>query len=193
MANKVCGKCSELDEQGIQIRHKLYEQYIAPNHDVIYKLCKKYSFHSSHVDENYNEVLINFYLRVETYNPAKPLKTWLHIVTKRCVMEQESKRSKNSFDDLDDSYELIAEQNEPRITDMDISNYRSMYSDDVLRCLDAMNPNFKRALLLQESGYPLKEIAELEGISIGTIKCRIYHARQFLKNNLDNGKYNKKD
>ena len=71
---------------------------------------------------------------------------------------------------------------------MGLENYRELYSDDILAVLDSMKPIHKDALLLQEAGYSLKEIADIEydkGTlkyrNIETVKSRLFLARQYLK------------
>lgn len=53
---------------------------------MIYKLCMRYTFNPSDIEDNYIEVLTNMYKYIETYNPERSVQTWLHIVTKRCVL-----------------------------------------------------------------------------------------------------------
>lgn len=201
MAAKV-RKCSKLDDEGLQRRQELYAKYIEPYYRMIYKLCKQYSYHNSTVEENYNEVLMNFYLRIETYDPAKSILTWIHICTKRHVQELEKRRNKHNYDDnIDETMCGACDEHQKKYSDMDITNWREMYSDELLTILDRMNPLFRNALLLQEAGYSLKEIAKhefdngnLKKNNIETIKSRIFHARQYIKKYLDkNGNYRTTD
>lgn len=71
---------------------------------------------------------------------------------------------------------------------MGIDNYRELYNDDILNALDQLKPQYRRALLYQQAGYRLKEIAEieyrngaLESRNIETIKSRLFLARQTLQ------------
>jgi DNA-directed RNA polymerase specialized sigma24 family protein len=82
-------------------------------------------------------------------------------------------------------------EDEPSANEMGIYNYQELYNDDMLSVLDAMKSIHREALLLQEAGYSLKEIAEIEykkgtlkSHNIETIKSRLFLARQFLKKNL---------
>lgn len=185
----------EKDPEVIEKRTRLFNLYVKPNYNMIYKLCIKYSFSSLTVEENYNEVLVNFYRRIETYNPARPLLTWLHIVTKRMVWDLENKRRKhdNKNDDLSiEAYEDILYPDGATSSMLNIDNYQDYYNDDILAALDEMNPIHRDALLLQESGYSLKEIAKIEyekgtlkKPNIETIKSRLLLARKFLKSRIN--------
>ena len=74
---------------------------------------------------------------------------------------------------------------------MGIDNYRELYNDEILSVLDEMKPIHRDAFLLQEAGYSLKEIVEIEhrkgtlkSKNIETVKSRLFLARQYLKKHL---------
>ena len=48
----------EQDPKTIARRHELYNKYVAPFYNMIYKLVIQYSFSTQYVEENYNEVLV---------------------------------------------------------------------------------------------------------------------------------------
>lgn len=162
---------------------------------MIYKLCMNYSNSHDHVMENYTEVLVNFYRRIETYDPTRSIHTWLHIVTKRQVFELERQRQRHNNKDYDNDIECYRDE---IIDDCDtsgnvigIDNYRQLYNDEILSVLDEMKPIHRDAIILQEAGYSLKEIAEIEfnkgtlkSKNIETIKSRLFLARQYLKKHL---------
>ena len=183
----------DLDPAVIKKRNELFQQYVVPYFNMVYKLTMEYSWDLSHVEENYNEVLINFYRGIETYDPNRPIRTWLHIVTKRCVLELERKRyrdkeSKNCDRDIESYEEVLSAPDKPSANLMDVTNYRDFYNDDILWVLDKMKPIHRDALMLQEAGYSLKEIADIEyergtlkSHNVETVKSRLYLARQFMK------------
>lgn len=182
----------ELNPEVASLRNALYEKYVAPYYNMIYKLCMNYTYDPANVQENYNEVLINFFRRIETYDPNRSIHTWLHIVTKRQIAELERRRkrhnNKNDDHDIEDFSNCTQASTEPSANVMGVDNYRELYNDDILAVLDSMKPIHKDALLLQEAGYSLKEIAEIEynkgtlkSRNIETVKSRLFLARQYLK------------
>ena len=195
MEKQICKagyKDPELDPEVAARRNELFQKYVAPYYNMIYKLCMNYTYNPANVPENYNGVLINFYRRIETYDPNKSIRTWLHIVTKRQIAELERKRKvhDNRSDDYDIA-ELCKHSDNQSSNAMGIENYREMYSDEILAVLDTMKPTHRDALLLQEAGYSIKEIAEIEhskgslkSRNTETIKSRLFLARQYLKKHL---------
>jgi len=184
----------EQDPKVIELRTKLFNKYVVPYYNMIYKLCIKYSFSPKNVQENYIEVLANFYRFIPTYDTTRSIKTWLHIVTKRHILELEKKRGRKGI--LDNTYNLDNSKSEAATDNipanaMQLENYREYYSDDVLQVLDMMKPIHKYSLLLQEVGYSLKEITQIEyekgmlpSRNIETVKSRLFFAHKFLKKNL---------
>lgn len=69
-----------------------------------------------------------------------------------------------------------------------MDNWREMYSDEILAVLDEMKPIYRDALLLQQAGYSLIEITDIEfekgtlsSRNIDTVKSRLFLARQYMK------------
>ena len=185
----------ELNPEVASLRNKLFKQYVSPYYNMIYKLCMNYTYDPANVQENYNEVLINFYRRIETYDPSRSIHTWLHIVTKRQIAELERRRARhnnrNDDHDIEDYSNCTQYVSKPSANIMGVDNYRELYCDDILTVLDSMKPIHKDALLLQEAGYSLKEIAEIEynkgtlkSRNIETVKSRLFLARQYFKKHL---------
>lgn len=188
-------KDKECNPDVIQKRTELFNKYIMPYLNMIYKLCKNYSNCSQNVEENYSDVLINFYRRIETYDPSRPIRTWIHICVKRQVWASERHRSahynKDYDHDIEDYEEELIDDEHVSNCVLGVDNWREYYNSDIIYILDSMNPLHRDALILQEAGYSLKEIANIEyqrgnmkSPNIETIKSRLRVARIYLKNNL---------
>lgn len=173
-------------------RNALFDKYIRPYFNMIYKLCIKYSDSSEDVEENYSIVLTTLFRGIETYDPSREIKTWIHIVTKRQVFEINKKRSKDDNRDRDHDIQIICDNilddDHVSANCMCLENYRQLYNDDILAALDSMKPMYKEALLLQMAGYSLQEIADIEfekgnltSRNIDTVKSRLFLARQYMR------------
>lgn len=176
-------------------RKALFDKYVIPYNRMIYKLVKQYTFKPYNVEENYWEVLTNMYKYIETYDPERSIHTWLHIVTKRCVFDLDQRREKQN-EKWSSSYQIEEFASEDNVFDqegqssniMGMENYHKLYNDDILDALKQLKPQYRRALLLQQAGYKLKEIAEIEytngaldSKNIETVKSRLLLARRLLQ------------
>ena len=163
----------ELNPETAKRRNALFDQYIKPYFNLVYKLCMKYSASPATVKENYSLVLTNLYRGIETDND-------------------------HEVGDL--SGGEIVDFDRPSANLMDEHNWRQFYNDDIIQALDSLNPIHRDALILQEAGYSLKEIAEieykkgrLESRNIDTVKSRLFLARRTLMKKLNRNGTKKTD
>lgn len=193
----------------IQRRTELFNKYIIPNLNLVYWLCKVYSASYETIQENYSMALTNLYRGIETYNPNEAIATWIHICTKRYILEQERRRARvadqrdynHDVSDMTMSEFFDAENMErPSSNALDEKNYRQFLNDDILEALDSLNPIHRDALILQQAGYSLKEIAEIEykkgrldSRNIDTVKSRLFLARRILMKRLNRNGTKKTD
>lgn len=184
----------EKDPVVIARRNELYKKYIEPNYTFIRWVVSRYSFSNRDMDENYNDVLINFYRFVETYNENMNLLTWLHICAKRHIFANETKRREHEqkfslmgdFDIADSDLQTPFCKTSAYV---DESNYTENIDDKTLDAIKSLGEAKMRSLILHESGYSMNEIAEkehesgfLESSSVDTIKSRLFVSRKKMSN-----------
>ncbi len=179
---------NQLTDEEVRERHALFNKYVTPNLNLIYKCVIQYSMDKRYIDDNYVEALVNYYNYIDTYDPCRPLATWLHIVCKRFVHNLEMRRSKEtkSTDDveIDNSPELSYNPQDISENVLGVDNWRELYDDDILWALETLKPIYREAFILQQAGYKLNEIVEisyqngnLRSRNIDTIKSRLFLAR----------------
>ena len=81
------------DESAIR-RAELLRKYVLPHKNLIYSICIKYTFNQEDVEDNYQEALINFFKYMDSYDPRRPVKTWIYAVTQR-LMTDLNNRNRN--------------------------------------------------------------------------------------------------
>lgn len=182
------------DEESIRTRTALFHKYVYPHRNLIYHLCIKNTRDRDSVDDNYNEVLVNFFKYIATYDPAREVKTWIYAVTVRMLadLEEKNNRYRREGDvgatDMEGLEGSLPPQDGFGAQEMTLENYRDLYSDEVLAALDSLKPMYRDALLLQVCGYKLEEIMDilhkqgsLKARNIETTKSRIFLAKKKLK------------
>lgn len=182
---------SEAELRDIELRTELFNRYILPNRNLVYRLCIRYTFLQEDIADNYNEVLVNFFKYIATYDPRRCILNWIHIVTKRFVMEQNRRRGRLPVAESVDVFKLapsLSDEDETHGNAMGMDNYREFYNDDILAALDQLKPIYREALLLQQAGYKLEEIVEIsyrngnmKSRSMDTMKSRIFLAKQQMR------------
>jgi RNA polymerase sigma factor (sigma-70 family) len=187
----------------VQRRTELFNRYVLPHRNLVYKLCVRYSRAASEVEDNYSEALANFFKYIETHDPARSIQPWLHTVTKRfvCDMNRRNRALLKRSDDVDVSQmPAMAGEMETGEAGLDMDNYRLFYSDDVLDALNRLKPIYRESLLLQQAGYRLNEIMEisfrngnLKTRNIETVKSRLFLAKQQMRRLIDRNGERRKD
>jgi DNA-directed RNA polymerase specialized sigma24 family protein len=173
----------------LEKRTELFNRHVLPHRNLVYKLCIEYSRSASDVEDNYNEVLINFFKYIETYDQARSIQTWLHIVTKRLVRDLNHRNGAfRRSDDVDVAEIAGSIPDEAVAGGMNADDCCSPYGDEVLEALNSLKPIYRETLLLQQAGYRLHEIMEisyrngnLKTKNLETVKSRLFLARQQMR------------
>jgi RNA polymerase sigma-70 factor (ECF subfamily) len=118
-----------------------------------------------------------------TYKDDGRLKSWLRTVMRNTYINlyrAENFRSvkifPSRFQDIGEDQFLEAEapSAEDEVMDQDMTS-------EIWIALDNLLPQFRNALKLQMQGYSYQEIADFEGVPLGTIMSRIYRARAHMR------------
>jgi RNA polymerase sigma factor (sigma-70 family) len=191
-------KSIQKQQVSVESQNELFNQYVNPYLDFIYWICIRYTICGYYIDDNYNEVQLLLYKYIHTYNPERPLKTWLYAVVSRAVREMSrrhsvmaSEKCEFDFSNFADPDSWYYDVESSRKADY-LTNYRLLFSDDVLWALEQLNPIFRETLLLSLAGYTMREIASisyragnLEHLNEDTVKSRLFLARKYMKRLID--------
>lgn len=155
-------------------------------------MCIQFTWNREDIEDNYSEALVNFFRYIESYDPQRPLKTWIYAVTKRLLADLNSRNQNrlppNENVDVQDITGCIPDEEEPGENCMGIHNYEEYYNDAILAALNQLKPVYREALLLQQAGYKLGEIMEiayrngsLKNRNIETVKSRLFLAKSQMR------------
>ena len=133
------------------------------------------------VDEIYNDVMLTVWQKADQFRSESKVSTWIFGIAYRMCMAQSRKEMKHTenmgeveFDDMP------AKQHEENETEM----------IDQLRCATSKLGDAHRTVieLTYFQGHSLTEVAEIMRCPVNTVKTRLFHARNNLKNSLLNRK-----
>lgn len=192
MENESIPAGGTLGADSVRRRTELLRRYILPHKNLIYKMCIQFTWNREDVEDNYSEALVNFYRYIESYDPQRPLKTWIYAVTRRLLSDLNS-RNQNRLQpsdnvDIQELAGVLPDEEDAGENCMGMENYREYYNDDILGALEQLKPAYREALLLQQAGYKLGEIMEiayrngsLKNRNIETVKSRLFLAKSQLR------------
>lgn len=172
-------------------RDRLFKMYVEPHLTNIKALSVKYTDKYQDAEDNYMFALQQLYSYIFTYDPSKPLNTWLHIVVKRACYHRNKKRAQINSTHTEIagcSREAIYQHGTANIVDAGFGNLADNLSDEVYNALLSLEPRKLSAFLLYAQGLNIREITRIEYAKghldqklESLIKSRIYWAKVQLR------------
>jgi RNA polymerase sigma-70 factor, ECF subfamily len=155
----------------------LYEHHRDPVFRFAYRLLGSMEL----AEDVAHDCFLSLLRKPESFDPTRAsLRTYLLAAARNLAMKHfRGARSSGALEDLTEE-PALAEQHGPlrQLLDEELS-------EAVRRAIDELPPLQREALVLFEyEELTLSEIAEIVGADIGTVKARLYRARQRLKQRL---------
>lgn len=144
----------------------------------IYALCLRMTGSAEEAEERTQDVFVRAWEKLGQFRGDSRLSTWLHRLAVNVVLQ--SRRSsgrrrhrERSTDDLERyGHEAVRAMPGTRV--------------DLERAIAGLPDGARRMLVLRDvQGYAYREIAEIEGVSLGTVKAQIHRARSLVREFLD--------
>lgn len=124
------------------------------------------------------EVFLSVYKSLNTFDASRgtPFSAWLFIAARnRCISELRSRREKQ-FLPIEDALEITTSEKSA-----DVVLFEKERLDAIKDSLEQLPEQYRSSILQSLRGASLADIAEREGISIGTVKSRLFRAREMMK------------
>ncbi len=107
-------------------------------------------------------------------------RAWMSMIIRNTFISDFRTKKRRSL-----AYESFYTENE---NTMDNQGETNMRIQDIYRILDQLDEKYAVPFLMHYQGYQYKEIGDTLGLPIGTVKSRLYTARQTLRKEI-NAKY----
>ena len=174
--------CQQGDRDSFRLLYQRYQQRVR---STLYQLCGK-----SSLDDLVQEVFLRVWKGLPKLKTAKYFSTWLYRISWNVATDKRRKlakvREKTSLnekyadkDRLNYGKDLSNAQDTPDLMHLH-------YQDLVQRGLDNLSFDHRAVLVLHDlEDIPQKQVAEILDIPVGTVKSRLYHARNLFKKFLE--------
>jgi RNA polymerase sigma-70 factor (ECF subfamily) len=140
----------------------------------IHALCLRLTADREIAAQLTQDTFVRAWENLDGFRGESRFETWLHRLAVNVVLDwrrQRDRRDRREISD-DDSQTLTAATAAPRVAER----------LDLERAVARLPEGARTVFVLHEiEGYPLKEIAEIEGIAEGTVKSQLHRARQILR------------
>lgn len=171
---------------------KAFEQLIIRYERKIYSICIYFLKNREDAEDAAQEIILKLYKKVGSFRKESAFSTWMNYVASNTCRDYLRKRKRNQVLYLDEdirtdessiSRELPSEEDTPEER-MEKKELGVLMQEALFKLKD----DHKEILLMREyQELSYEEISEILEISVGTVKSRIYRARQDLKGLLNQG------
>ena len=179
---------SELIKQAIEGDETAYKQLLGNYRGAIFNLLYKMVRNREETEDLVQEAFIKAFRALPSFNEEYAFSTWLYkIAINNCIDHMRKKRLKTYS--INKPVQSKDGELDREFPDTSMSPDRHLLSDErsklIETAIDDLPENYKIAIILrhsEEKSY--EEIASILNIPLGTVKARIFRAREMLKKKL---------
>ena len=177
-------KAADGDTAAFERLVRKYEKYVCTT---VYSVVKNY-------DDSFDvaqEVFLKLYHSIASFKGESSFSSWLYRIAKNTALDflRKEKKSRNNvslYTENDDG-----EETQMEIPDNSVSSspeqtaVRNEAKDIIYSALDEISEQHKELIVLRDiDGFSYEEIAEMLGLEYGTVKSRLFRARDALRKKL---------
>lgn len=165
---------------------ELFERYRQKVYRISFRFTRDYDDAMDLVQTTF----IKVHRSLDSYRAESSFSTWISRVATNCGIDLVRQRKRQAKVNLDDAMELSDEalldsgQGGPRLSPVaEVAN--SELGEAIRLAVEDLSEKHRSVFVLHcVQGTAYKEIAEILGISIGTVMSRLFHARRYLRKSL---------
>jgi len=170
--------------------NEIFEKELFPHIDAL----KTFAYHLTYDEDDANDLVQETYMKahrfIDRYIQGTNAKAWLFKILKNAYINHYRKRSKQptrvDFEDIV-SYHDSDDSKVPGYLDLREEIFDNMMGDEVTIAINALPIDFRTVVLLCDvEGFTYEEIAKIIDVPIGTVRSRLFRARNMLKEKLKN-------
>jgi len=171
-----------------QKHERIFEDELLPHIDAL----KTFAFHLSYNEDDANDLVQETYMKalrfIDKYIEGTNAKAWLFKILKNAYINEYRKKSKRpkkvDFEDIV-SYHDSDDAGRQGYLDLREELFDSMMGDEVTTAINALPIDFRTVILLCDvEGFTYEEISKIIDVPIGTVRSRLFRARNMLKEKL---------
>lgn len=175
---------SEQTEQ----EQKIFNEELFPHMDAL----KTFAFHLTYNDEDAEDLVQETYLKahkfIDRYVQGTNAKAWLFKILKNAYINEYRKKVKRptkvDYEDIV-TYQDSEDSNMSGYFDLREDLFKNRMGDEVTIALNSLPIDFRTVILLCDiEEFTYEEISKIIDVPIGTVRSRLFRARNMLKEKL---------
>lgn len=172
-------------------RHaRIFEEELMPHIQALKTFAYHLSYNENDADDLVQETYMKAHRFIDKYDEGTNAKAWLFKILKNAYINEYRKKSKRPHKvDLDDviSYHDSESGRGSSYHDLREEIFQNMMGDEVTTAINSLPVDFRTVILLCDiEGFTYEEISKIIDVPIGTVRSRLFRARNMLKEKLKN-------
>ena len=170
--------------------HLRFEQEFLPHAEAL----NTFAFHLTYNEDDAADLVQETYMKafrfIDKFEEGTNAKAWLFKILKNAYINNYRKKNKRPMQvDYEESSAYQDGDDQTHISsyvDLREEIFDNMMGDEVEAALNSMPVDFKTVILLCDiEGFSYEEIAKIIDIPVGTVRSRLFRARNMLKEKLE--------
>ncbi len=162
-----------------------FEREALPHLDAIYRFALSLAGDAAYAEDLTQETLLNAFRSWHRYRPGTNIRGWLFTILRNLAISNH-RRARQRFHYCDFSeLEGMLTISGRGDGDVERRTLDRVVAERVISALHVLSPDFREAVVLRDvEGLSYNEVADLTGVSVGTVKSRLFRARRILQQRL---------
>lgn len=166
-------------------RRSAFEKEALVHLDALYRVGLRLTGNAADADDLVQETMLKAYRSWDQYQPGTNAKGWLLTILRNSFINEYRRRTRHPETVDVDTIEPFAVFQDIQEEDPQGAFFDQIVDDEVLRAIDGLPEAFRETVVLSDvEGMSYQEIGKILGIPVGTVKSRLFRARQMLQGKL---------
>jgi RNA polymerase sigma-70 factor (ECF subfamily) len=166
----------------------LFEEELLPHVAALQTFAYHLTYNQEDADDLVQETYMKAYRFIDKYEKGTNAKAWLFKILKNAFINEYRKKSKQptkvDFEDIV-AYHDTDDHRVTGYSDLREEIFLHMMGDEVTSAINSLPIDFRTVILLCDiEGFTYEEIAAIIDVPIGTVRSRLFRARNLLKEKL---------
>jgi RNA polymerase sigma-70 factor (ECF subfamily) len=163
-------------------KRRAFEKEAVPHLDTVYRVALRLAGDQTQAEDLAQETMLKAYRAWHQYKAGTNVRAWLLTILRHTFINQ-YRRDKSRGTTVDVAeFEQFTVFHDVQEIDPEGRFFDQIVDDEVLRAVDSLAEEFRECLVLSDmADLSYAEIAKIVNVPVGTVKSRLFRARQALQ------------